>query len=72
MGYIVVHEEVDQLGQVLPVLDEQQEGHLGVDELPRDSVEVDLELDLILLRRIPARLKLIKVRQRSSAVSLMA
>lgn len=44
---VVVHEQVHQLRQVLPVLHQQQEGHLRVDQLPRDGVEVDLYRELL-------------------------
>ena len=43
MSNIVVHEQIDQFGQIVPVLDQQQEGHLCVDQLSGDSVEVDLD-----------------------------
>lgn len=44
---VVVHEQVHQLRQVLPVLHQQQEGHLRVDQLPRDGVEVYLYRELL-------------------------
>lgn len=43
MRDVVVDEEVHQLGQVLSVLDQQEERHLGIDELSGDGVEVYLD-----------------------------
>lgn len=36
-------EEVDELGQVLSVFDQKEEGHFSIDELSGDGVEVDLD-----------------------------
>ena len=44
---IVVHEQVHQLWQVLPVFYQQEEGHLCVDELTGNRVEVDLDGELL-------------------------
>jgi hypothetical protein len=47
MRNIVMDEQVHQLGQVLSILYQQQKGHLRVNELPRDSVEIDLDGELL-------------------------
>lgn len=47
MGHIVVHEKVEQLRKVSFVLDQLQECHLRVNQLPRDRVEVDLDGELL-------------------------
>jgi hypothetical protein len=47
VGDVVVHEEVHQLRQILPVLHQKQKSHLGVDQLARDSVEVDFDSVLL-------------------------
>jgi hypothetical protein len=43
-----MHEEVHQFGQVLSIFDQQQEGHLRVDQLSRNRVEVYLDGVLLL------------------------
>ena len=48
MRNIVMDEQVDQFGQVLSIFNQQQKSHLRVDEFPRDSVEIDLDGELLI------------------------
>lgn len=46
MGNLLMDKKIDELGQIRFALDDFKVGHLGVDELPGDSVEVDFDCAL--------------------------
>lgn len=43
MGNFLMDEEVDELGEIGPALDNLKVSHFRVNELPRDGVEIDLD-----------------------------
>jgi hypothetical protein len=43
MREVLVDEEVEEFGEPEVVLDQHQEGHFCIDELPGDCVEVDFD-----------------------------